>query len=176
MGHPGQIAERGMRAAGIEVIHPEGKFFLGVIEPEEKGLVQEFVPHAAIEALAKAVLHRFSRRDIVPCDAVLRSPAEVRVRGELRPIVRDDHPRFPPPFDQDAQFPRDPFPRDRRVGNRRETFARDVIDDVENPEPPSAGELILDEVERPARVAPDFDRHGRPTVKTHPTTGLTHIR
>jgi len=74
MGRRGQIAERGMRPAGVEVIRPEGNFLFGMIEPEEQRLVQEFVPHAAIEALAKAVLHRLSRCDIVPCDAVLLRP------------------------------------------------------------------------------------------------------
>ena len=54
-----------------------------------------------------------------------------------------------------------PFARDRGVGDCRQTFARDVIDNVEDAEAPALGELIMDEVERPARVDLGLDQDRR---------------
>jgi hypothetical protein len=36
---------------------------------------------------------------------VLRAPPQDRVRGQLRPVVADDHPRLAAAFDQGRQFP-----------------------------------------------------------------------
>ena len=45
-----------------------------------------------------------------------------------------------------------PLARDRRVHDRRQALARDVIHDVQHAEPPAAHELVMHEVERPALV------------------------
>ena len=47
-------------------------------------------------------------------------------------------------------------------GGRRQAFARHVVNDVKDAEPPSAGELIMHEVQRPARVRLRLDRDRRP--------------
>src|SRR6204780_4393984 len=57
-------------------------------------------PHAPVETLAEAVLHRLSRRDEMPDEPVVLRPGEHGVRGELGPIVRDDHAWPAAPFDQ----------------------------------------------------------------------------
>ena len=51
-------------------------------QPEKQGLVEEFIPHAAIGALAEAVLHGLSWRDVVPLGARILRPDADRVRGE----------------------------------------------------------------------------------------------
>jgi hypothetical protein len=48
------------------------------------------------------------------------------------------------------------------VANRRQAFARHVVDDVEHAESPPAGELIVHEVERPAGVRSRLDEDRRP--------------
>jgi len=46
-----------------------------------------------------------------------------------------------------CQFPCDATTGDRGVRDRRQAFARDVIDDVEHAKPSAAGELIMDEIQ-----------------------------
>src|SRR5688500_5301528 len=86
----GFIAERRVRSASIEVGHPASEHGAGVVETEEQGLVQEFVPQPALEALADAVLHRLAWRDEVPGYLVLACPGEHRVRGELGAVIGDN--------------------------------------------------------------------------------------
>ena len=43
----------------------------------------------------------------------------------------------------------------------RQAFPRHVIDDVEDTEAPAASELVVDEVERPSGIWPDFDENRR---------------
>ena len=54
----------------------------GVVEVAEQGLVEEFVPHPAVECLEDAVLHRSSGSDGVPLDAGLLRPEQDGIRGE----------------------------------------------------------------------------------------------
>jgi hypothetical protein len=77
-----------------------------MIEAEEQALVEKLVAHAPIETLAEAILHRLSWRNEMPDDPVVLRPGEHGVRGELGPIVRDDHAGLAAPFDQRRQFPR----------------------------------------------------------------------
>ena len=43
----------------------------------------------------------------------------------------------------------------------RQTYARHIIDNVEDAEAPALGELVMDEVERPARVDLGLDQDRR---------------
>ena len=86
-----QIAQRRVRSPPIVVVDPARDPFPRVIEPKEQAFVEKLVAHAAVEALAKAVLHRLSRRDETPDDLVVPREGEHGVRGEPGPVVRDDH-------------------------------------------------------------------------------------
>ncbi|MEY9278897.1 hypothetical protein ABIA03_000089 [Bradyrhizobium yuanmingense] len=55
-------------------------------------------------------------------------------------------PGFAALSDQRGQFARHPVSRDRGVGDRRQAFPGDVIDDVQDPETSAAGELVMDKV------------------------------
>ena len=52
--------------------------------------------------------------------------------------------------------------------DRRQTFPRHIIDDIEDPKAPAAGKLIVDEVEGPTGIGLGFDEdwgphsHGTP--------------
>ena len=102
------------------------------------------------------------------CQTILLSCAQasIALRGELGPIVGDDHAGLAASFDQRRQFARHATAGDRRVGDRRQAFPRHVIDDIEDAEPPAAGELVVDKIQRPARVGVrlDQDRRPRPTA------------
>ena len=56
------------------------------------------------------------------------------------------------------------MPRDGGVRDRREAFTGDVVDHVEHPEALAARKLVMDEIQRPARIGPslDQDRGSRP--------------
>jgi hypothetical protein len=77
-------------------------------------------------------------------------------------MMRGDHPRFATALDESRQLARHAAPRDRRLGDRRQAFPRHVVDDVQDAEPPAAGELVVHEIDRPARVGAGFDQHRRP--------------
>ena len=66
-----------MRALVVVIVDPRANFRSCVVEPEEQRLVEQLVPHAAVEALAEAVLHRLARHDesIRPAAAALRISA-----------------------------------------------------------------------------------------------------
>jgi len=133
-----------------------------VVEAEEQSFVQQLIAHTTVEAFAEAVLHGLARRNIMPLDLAFGRPGEDGVRGEFRPVIRDDHSRFSAPTDQRRQLTGDTLARDRCVGDRRQAFARHVVDDVEDAEPPAAGELVMHEVQRPARIRPWLDNDRRP--------------
>jgi hypothetical protein len=42
-----------------------------VVEAEEQALVQELIAHPAVEGFDVAILHRLSRRNVVPLDAMI---------------------------------------------------------------------------------------------------------
>ena len=144
-----------MGPCGVVVGDPGGDGAAGMVEAEKQRLVQELVAHLRIEGLADPVLHWLAWSDEVPGHARLLAPGQHRVRGELGPMVADDQAGPPPPGDQRHQFPRHAAPRDRSVDHGRQAFLRDIVDHVEDPEPPALDELVVDEVDRPARV-----RHG----------------
>ena len=133
-----------------------------MIEAEEQALIEKLVAHAAIEALAEAVLHRLSGRNEMPDDPVVLRPGEHGVRGELGPIVRDDHAGLAAPFDQRRQFARHAPAGDRGVGDRRQALPRHVIDDIQDAKSSAAGKLVMDEIHRPTSVRLGFDQDRRP--------------
>ena len=133
-----------------------------MVKVEEQALVEKLVAHAAVEALTEAVLHRLSWRNEMPHDPIVLRPGEHGVRGEFGPIVRDDHVGLAAPLDQDSQFAGHAPPRDRRVGDRRQAFPRHIIDDVQNAKSSAAGELVVDEIQRPAGVGGRLNQDRRP--------------
>src|SRR5450755_1068186 len=102
-----EIAESRMWPSLVVIVDPVRDLGPGMIEAEEQALVEKLVAHAPVETLAEAVLHRLSWRNEMPDEPVVLRPGEHSVRGELGPIVRDDHAGLAAPFDQRRQFPRD---------------------------------------------------------------------
>src|SRR4029079_4235701 len=66
------------------------------------------------------------------------------------------------PPDDRRQLARHAPPRDRGVGDGAEALLGDVVDDVEDAKTPAAGELVVDEVDRPACVRLSLDEDRRP--------------
>ncbi|ESZ10624.1 hypothetical protein X737_31230 [Mesorhizobium sp. L48C026A00] len=107
-----------------------------------------------------APLRRTTRRGSnLPSHAVLLCPGEHGVRGELGAVVGDDHARLAAVGDQFGQFACYTAARDRGVRDCRQALARHVVDDVEDAEASTAGELVVDETQRPAGVRPCLDQN-----------------
>jgi hypothetical protein len=65
-------------------------------------------------------------------------------------------------LDKDGQFAGHAPAQDRRVGDCRQAISRHIIDDVQNAESSAAGELVVDEIRRPARVGDRLNQDRRP--------------
>lgn len=88
----GLPAEAGVGPFGVVVRAPGGERGAGMMQGREQGLVQEFVPQTAIEALDKGILGRLSGRDIVPVKLAIIHELQDRVRGELGPPPQENDP------------------------------------------------------------------------------------
>ena len=106
----GQIAERRVRARLIVFGGPTSQRLSGMAEIVEDRLIEQFVPHPAVERLTDAVLHRLARRDEMPGDALLLRPGEHRVRGEFGPVVGNNQVRLAAPGDDRVEFAGDAPP------------------------------------------------------------------
>ena len=131
-----------------------------------------------------AVLGRLARRDAMPVDPGLARPRQHRVGRQLGAVVADDHARLAVRLNKAGKFPRHPQARDRRVHDRRQALARDVVHDVQHAKTPAAHEPAMHEVQRPAFVRPrdcrqrcaSADRtpsrlalaHGQPLLRVEP--------
>jgi hypothetical protein len=87
--------------------------------------------------------------------------AQDGIRSKLGAIVGNDDLRPAANADEHRQLACNPFARDRGVGDSCQTFARDIIDNVEDAGAPALGELVVDEVKRPARIDLGFSQDRR---------------
>lgn len=101
-----------------------------MIEIAKQVFVQASVTHATVKGLAKSVLGRFSRLDIMPLNFSFLGPGENGVRGHLSPVVADNHARFAAPFDDGVKGANDPPPGKGRIGNNRQALLGYIVDDV----------------------------------------------
>jgi hypothetical protein len=72
-------------------------------------------------------------------------------------MVGDDQVRLAASRDDGVEFASDPPPGDRGVRDHGQAFLRDVVDHIEDPEAPTGRKLVVDEVNRPARVRAHLD-------------------
>jgi hypothetical protein len=107
----------------------------------------------------------------MPGDPMLLHPREHGVGGELGSVVGDDQIGFAAPGDDGVELARDSPAGDRGVGDRRQAFLGDVVDQVEDAEAPPVRKLVVDEVDRPVGVRPRFDQDWRP----HPRRPLAAL-
>jgi hypothetical protein len=88
----------------VVVADPGADLRARVIEAEEQRFVQKLIAHASVETFAEAILHRLARRDVMPLDLVFGRPGQDGVRGELCPVIGNDHARLATPADQRRQL------------------------------------------------------------------------
>ena len=83
-----------MRAVVIVVVAPCGNQMAGMAQGREQVLVEAFVPEPSVEALDEAVLHRFTRRDVVPFHLAILLPFEHGIRREFGAVARREEAPF----------------------------------------------------------------------------------
>jgi hypothetical protein len=107
----------------------------------------------------------------MPLDAVLVGPLQDRLAGDLGPIVTDCASRFAIDANQGVEFPRHSGPRHASIGDQAEVFAAAIVIDRQGEplcaigsrtmasELPAGPEPVGKEVQRPALVRAQRDRH-----------------
>ena len=133
----------------------------GLCERRKDMLVEALVAQLSIERLNKRILNRFARRNIVPLDARLFDPPQHSSARQLGSVIRDDHQWSAMQIAEAVQLPDDTGVRQGCVNDARQTFPREVVDDVENAEATTVVERILHEVQRPPLVCALRHGHGR---------------
>lgn len=57
-----------------------------MVQVAKHGLVEQFIPHPPVDTFHKTGLHRLARRDVMPLDPVLGTPAQDGVRSQFRAV------------------------------------------------------------------------------------------
>lgn len=117
----------------------------------ERDLVQQFIAHAAIEALDVAALHRSGRRDIMPLHPDLCCPSQQGIAGELGAMIAYDLAAFAPLGDQRRKLMHGAVSGDR-VSRTAAKHSGHVIGHIEHPEASARSHLVVNEGYGPALV------------------------
>ena len=136
-------------------------------ERGEQRLVQQLVAQPAVEALDEGVLDRLARGDVVPVD-LRRSCDQPRIALEVSsvPLSLTIMAGLPRVAMSASSSRATRSPESDVSATRREAFAGAVVDHGQDPEAAAVGEVIGDEVERPALVR----RHaGSPSAPSCPS-------
>jgi len=96
----------------------------------------------------KPFLHPSAGRgDVVSVDLTICGEGQDRVTGQFRAVIRNNHAQFTSTLDQLVQFPRHALAGDQHIRNCCEAFPCHDIDHVQDAKAPTAGELIMHEVQ-----------------------------
>jgi len=148
-----------VRADVIVIVPPEGQDFARVRQAFERGLVQALVAQASVEALGEGVLLRLAGVDIMPGDPRAGLPFEERAAGEFRAVVTDHAGGLAVHADHSVEFARDAMAANRGVGDHADAFPRAIVDHRKYAQAPRWSERVGDEVDAPARVRGNRNRH-----------------
>lgn len=115
-------------------------------------LVKAVVAKGAIEAFNESVLHRLSRLDVMKGNAPRLSPEVKGFAGQLRAIVQSDDLWQGTGESEFFKHINDDGTTDGGIDMDSQALTGKVIDDGQTTETTSTGELIVDEIHRPALV------------------------
>ena len=160
-----------MRAERVVEAAPAFHDDAGLSERVEDLAIEQLVPEAGVEALDVAILPRAPRLDVRgPCtyggDPILDG-----LRNELRAIIGSYVLRHAPEDEEVGQDVDDVGRLELPVDPDRQTFPRELIDDVQHAILPSVMGAILHEV-----VGPDMVRSFCPKPVQAPSLGQIRLR
>lgn len=137
-----RVRTRRVVAGDPGIDRPAGMHKIG-----EEHLIEQFVPHPAVEGFDVAVLHGLPWCDAVPLDPMPFRPGQHGVGRKLGAVIGDDHPRLATPLDERRQLAGNPSARDRGVGDGRQAFESDIVHHVQDAEAAAVGEPAVHEVQ-----------------------------
>ena len=100
-------------------------------EGREQAFIQTFIPHAAIEGFAEAVLRRLAWLNELQIDAASLRPVKHCQGSELGAVVADNELRSAMQIDQPSQLASHALAADRGIYRDRMTLLGEVIDHIE---------------------------------------------
>jgi hypothetical protein len=111
----------------------------------------------------------------MPFDLGFFLPAQNGVRGKLSAVVGDDHARTATYLDDAIEFASNTKAGEGVVGDEREAFSAELVDDRQNAESPAVDQRIRQKVEAPALVCSlrDGDRRTGPQ-RSFASAALAH--
>ena len=130
----------------------------GMGQVDEPFFVQIFIAEPSVEAFDEGVLRRLPGFNEVQRNTVRLRPFEHRLRGQFGTVVHDQALGQTPELGQVIEEAGEPFAGDRQIDELTGTSPAVVVDDVEDAEPAPRGELVGDEVQRPAPQRPIWNR------------------
>lgn len=142
----GEPVEARVRAVLVVVVAPCRNQMAGMVQGREQVLVQALVAQASVEAFHKAVLHRLSRRDVMPLDLAIFLPFEHGVRSQLGAVVADHQAGEAAHLGDPVQFTGDAVSRQRRIDDGSQAFPAEVVDHAEDAEPAAFRQRVRHEV------------------------------
>src|SRR6266850_2536793 len=148
------IVQGAVRALLIVVHAPPFDQHPGLVQHGEPVFVETFIPHLPVETLHVGVLHRLAGLDELLLHAALVGPAIQRPTGEFRAVVGYYPFGQAPPSADLIEHARHALPGQRGIHLDGQTLAGEVIDHRQQPKPSPVGQLIADEIQRPALVGP----------------------
>src|SRR4029450_8688589 len=145
--------QRAMRTQGVVIDAPRFDQRAGFGDARKPVLVQAFVAKLPVEAFNKGVLDRLARSDEAQLHAADVGPGVEGAAAEFRAVVHHQNLGQPDRFGETLEDADDAQARQRSIDFDGDTFAREVVDDVQGAETAPIGERIDHEIHRPALAA-----------------------
>ena len=115
-------------------------------------LVEAVIAEGAVEALDEGILHGFTRLDVMKGDPGALSPEVKGFAGKLGTVIDGDSLGQLAGESQALQDGNDRCPADRGVDMDGQALSGEVIDEGKTAEAAAGGELVVDEIHRPALI------------------------
>jgi len=176
--HRRPLTDCTMRSHIVVVLTPKFDLCPGVVKVQEPMLVQAFKTNAGVEAFNEGIVSGFSRSAEVQDDPIRIGPQVELARGELAAVVHSDASRL-------AERGNGLIEHQHYIGcfglmpnPKRRAHPGEVIDQGQDPKPPSIEELIVHPIHGPTVIGCNSPCAIVSKLGHDPTTGrfVTHLQ
>ena len=148
-GHRRPLTDCTVRSHIVVVLTPKFDLCPGVVKVQEPMLVQAFKANASVEAFDEGIVSGFARSAEVQDDAVRIGPQVELARGELAAVVHPDASRFAEHGDGLIGHKHCVGCSGLMSNPKRGAYPGEVVDESQDPKPPSIEELIVHPIHGP---------------------------
>jgi len=164
-------------AQSVVMLAPPARDAADLLQAVEDLAIEQFIAKAGIEALDISILPGAAGFDVEGGDTEPTQPLSHRMGDELGTIIGPDMFRRPMLDEQVGQHVDHVVGPEPSQRHHRQTFAAELVDDIEHPELASVARLILDEVVRPHMPAMLWPQpYTRPIAQPEPTSFRLPLR